>query len=347
MEPKVAEPEKHHTEARIGETATPVKEAPAPAVPHPKLPIKLPAIPKNDASPSGGSSIRKLLPTVKPPETNIMHNPQPATTNVRDPFATNKQSSEAEGGISFNPNPNPNAAIGLQNIEVKSPPLPPAPPLAQETDKPPVGQTKMAFSPEVNISEVLRADNPEIRPLTRQRSYGPKLVDNMMMKMPNCVQQAGMIYVCLMYLFGCAIGLALLFIEICRLVVIPIATFRHNEYFMEEIKHTGRLGFAIWIMSLIAVAVGCLSACCVQKEGNQITGSSNGCFQGAIFVMEVIYVITMLTYWDRFKEVTGNSSLFQCYMAYSIISLSVYSIGLLALVCFCCCTFVLGASSRF
>ena len=255
--------------------------------------------------------------------------------NARGGYATYNQPSQVSpyGGSPYNQNPQPSTGYYPQTA---------SPIQGQLANRYPGGQAKTAYSPEVEVGGRPYEDHSDFNRLVGDQEDGYGANGG---SMPKGMQGLGAACTFLLYSIGCAFALVVLFVNICRLVLIPIATFRHDDYFLNEIKHTGRVGLAIWIMSLIAFVVGCVSLCFLSKQGYSTVGSINGCSQLAVFVLEIIYTITMLTYWDRFKEVTGDSSLFSWFMTYCISTLALHSLALLILACYCCCGVALGVSA--
>jgi len=117
----------------------------------------------------------------------------------------------------------------------------------------------------------------------------------------------------------------------CRLIFIPIATFKHMPYFLEEIANTGRLGLAVWILTILLALLAFI--------GLHTEGQFNGCFFilvsciPALAIMEHVYIIIMLTYWSRFQEVTGNNDVCKAFLVYIITTLISSSLFIL-IMCF-------------
>ena len=135
------------------------------------------------------------------------------------------------------------------------------------------------------------------------------------------------------------VALAAFFTSACRLIVIPIATFDHKPYFLEEIANTGRLGLAVWILTMLIIVVAIIGA--VAFKESQGYATINKILMPALVIMELVYIITMLTYWSRFQEVTGNDALCKTFLAYIITTLIM--IGLVIL--FICCGIVAACLS--
>ena len=108
----------------------------------------------------------------------------------------------------------------------------------------------------------------------------------------------------------------LLFALICKLLLIPIATFRYPDYFLTDIKHTGRLGLALSIMCLIVLFILFFINVLNGRTDFETRLVFNTFFVGIVSVTEVVYAISMLAHYVSFKDFTKGNGLFNMYMIY-------------------------------
>jgi len=104
---------------------------------------------------------------------------------------------------------------------------------------------------------------------------------------------------------------------IWKLFLIPIVTFTYPDYFFTEIKHTGRLGLALFFISLIEVVLLLSLKPVVKLIGNDSAkGYPFMLVFLAIFVCEILYIGFMLRYKDSFRAYTNNSGLCNMFLRY-------------------------------